>query len=309
MFVVTFIALWALSHPVEAAPAAYTLSSGSVTSANGFVECSDRGTFDTTGSSYSTCTRNFEVTGSGSYTSAAGYGDLHAQAFAAAGNAMATYQGGSDTAAEFQDSFTAFSSTCTTCLFSGTFTVTATLDGGAYARNPVDNSNGQLTLSLINTRDPGLLRDQEGASIHPGAFNGGGTSSTNGICGVGSGDPVNGYSATGNCLVTAQVPYTLGDTISLFASLQATAQSAPYLDQSTGTIYDGLAHADFYNTAKITDIAMYDSNGNRMNDIVFTAASGTVYPAAVPIPAAVWLFGSGLLGLVGVARRGNARRS
>ena len=26
-------------------------------------------------------------------------------------------------------------------------------------------------------------------------------------------------------------------------------------------------------------------------------------PAAVPLPAAVWLFGSGLLGLVGVARR------
>ncbi|HSH28376.1 MAG TPA: VPLPA-CTERM sorting domain-containing protein [Thiohalobacter sp.] len=30
---------------------------------------------------------------------------------------------------------------------------------------------------------------------------------------------------------------------------------------------------------------------------------GTTAPAAVPVPAAVWLFGSGLLGLVGVARR------
>ncbi|MGE5241685.1 MAG: VPLPA-CTERM sorting domain-containing protein [Bacteroidota bacterium] len=29
--------------------------------------------------------------------------------------------------------------------------------------------------------------------------------------------------------------------------------------------------------------------------------------ATVPVPAAVWLFGSGLLGLVGVARRRNAR--
>jgi hypothetical protein len=26
-------------------------------------------------------------------------------------------------------------------------------------------------------------------------------------------------------------------------------------------------------------------------------------PSAVPVPAAVWLFGSGLLGLIGVARR------
>ena len=34
--------------------------------------------------------------------------------------------------------------------------------------------------------------------------------------------------------------------------------------------------------------------------------SGTVGSAAVPVPAAVWLFGSGLLGLVGVARRKKA---
>jgi len=30
---------------------------------------------------------------------------------------------------------------------------------------------------------------------------------------------------------------------------------------------------------------------------------GTIHTSAVPVPAAVWLFGSGLLGLVGVARR------
>ena len=36
----------------------------------------------------------------------------------------------------------------------------------------------------------------------------------------------------------------------------------------------------------------------------FTASSdGTVTGALVPVPAAVWLFGSGLLGLVGIARR------
>jgi hypothetical protein len=43
-----------------------------------------------------------------------------------------------------------------------------------------------------------------------------------------------------------------------------------------------------------------------------TPASGSIFwddaslsatPAVVPVPAAVWLFGSGLLGLVGVARR------
>lgn len=35
-----------------------------------------------------------------------------------------------------------------------------------------------------------------------------------------------------------------------------------------------------------------------------TALDNFVAPAAVPVPAAVWLFGSGLLGLIGVARRG-----
>jgi hypothetical protein len=34
-----------------------------------------------------------------------------------------------------------------------------------------------------------------------------------------------------------------------------------------------------------------------------TPLSLTITPSAVPVPAAVWLFGSGLLGLVGVARR------
>ena len=33
---------------------------------------------------------------------------------------------------------------------------------------------------------------------------------------------------------------------------------------------------------------------------------GTINASAVPVPAAVWLFGSGLLGLVGVARRKKA---
>ena len=38
--------------------------------------------------------------------------------------------------------------------------------------------------------------------------------------------------------------------------------------------------------------------------VSFNAAFlGTATPSAVPVPAAVWLFGSGLLGLVGVARR------
>ena len=41
-------------------------------------------------------------------------------------------------------------------------------------------------------------------------------------------------------------------------------------------------------------------------DTAPTFVSGTVTVNPVPVPAAVWLFGSGLLGLIGVARRRNA---
>lgn len=48
------------------------------------------------------------------------------------------------------------------------------------------------------------------------------------------------------------------------------------------------------------------NNGGNIADLSNTRAfsvDGFDPPAAVPVPAAVWLFGSGLLGLVGVARR------
>jgi len=53
---------------------------------------------------------------------------------------------------------------------------------------------------------------------------------------------------------------------------------------------------DLYNTARLTDVTL--SNGATLS-----ALSGHNYVSSVPVPAAVWLFGSGLLGLIGVARR------
>ncbi len=53
---------------------------------------------------------------------------------------------------------------------------------------------------------------------------------------------------------------------------------------------------------------VYDADGDSVDVNVFdfdpTAASfGAVNPSAVPVPAAVWLFGSALLGIAGVSRR------
>jgi len=51
-----------------------------------------------------------------------------------------------------------------------------------------------------------------------------------------------------------------------------------------------------------------DAFGQDITGTTFNGASVTVLPAAVPLPAAVWLFGSGLLGVVGVARRRQSKK-
>jgi hypothetical protein len=69
----------------------------------------------------------------------------------------------------------------------------------------------------------------------------------------------------------------------------------------------GNATSDFSNTGLMQPVQFYDSNGNQIYDINITSESGLDYlhpqAAVVPLPAATWLFGSGLLGLLGVARR------
>ena len=78
----------------------------------------------------------------------------------------------------------------------------------------------------------------------------------------------------------------------------------PWLDFYSGQ-FDGLDYNSIDNE--------FESFGNYFNGYygyygyefegVWTGATMTPNTPAVPVPAAVWLFGSGLLGLVGVARR------
>lgn len=56
---------------------------------------------------------------------------------------------------------------------------------------------------------------------------------------------------------------------------------------------------DFDLTGSITISAQNDPGAS----VFSTVLSGTAAPSIVPVPAAVWLFGSGLLGLIGLARR------
>jgi hypothetical protein len=57
---------------------------------------------------------------------------------------------------------------------------------------------------------------------------------------------------------------------------------------------DGSAFDSYTSTFAINDAAFNEADGT------WTASTFSMTP--VPVPAAVWLFGSGLLGLVGVAR-------
>ncbi len=70
------------------------------------------------------------------------------------------------------------------------------------------------------------------------------------------------------------------------------------LSGGSAAIYYGAGILDFSNTAALTlDLPP---------GVTFTSESG-VFLTAVPVPAAVWLFGSGLLGLIGIARRRSSR--
>ena len=82
------------------------------------------------------------------------------------------------------------------------------------------------------------------------------------------------------------------------------------LNTSVSARSTGTASALFGNTLEWGGITeLRDSGGNLITN--FSIASGSSVdwtqavsaPAAIPVPAAVWLFGSGLIGLIGMARR------
>jgi len=93
---------------------------------------------------------------------------------------------------------------------------------------------------------------------------------------------------------------------SIFGNNEATGSDAlAAFDDSLFTF--GLLSAGNYELQFMMDMDT-GSGSDFFGEFVFGAGDGTdaVQLSAVPVPAAIWLFGSGLIGLVGLARRKNA---
>ena len=76
------------------------------------------------------------------------------------------------------------------------------------------------------------------------------------------------------------------------------------LDYTSGFVAAGQSSELISNTMIETGYALTDSSLTYgLGDIGTPGAAGSFTPAPVPVPAAVWLFSSGLAGLIGISRR------
>ena len=78
----------------------------------------------------------------------------------------------------------------------------------------------------------------------------------------------------------------------------------PYQTRGGGTITDGVDTIDIYFDA-IATLNQEASATSAVDDFVSSNYNVSPYASftVVPVPAAAWLFGSGLIGLIGIARR------
>lgn len=73
-----------------------------------------------------------------------------------------------------------------------------------------------------------------------------------------------------------------------------------------GDLWSLSGTVDFSNTILLSQMSVFNDVGGTQlaNGFDVTAQSGTVYSTSVvPLPGAIWFFGSGLLGLIGISRR------
>lgn len=152
------------------------------------------------------------------------------------------------------------------------------LTGGVLDLNSINVSGGAGSTLVIGLTDTGFLGTTAGYTA-----NYGGTTSTNGVASPGG---------TGS--VTLEFYH---DPINVEFGPASIFNSGPL----GGPTFDGSATLGF--TAgtpySLSIIATIDHGAGSHN----TSFDAELRPQPVPVPAAVWLFGTGLVGLVAVARR------
>ncbi len=161
------------------------------------------------------------------------------------------------------------------------------------------------TLTISNLQTDGLLHVSfsvdrtisSSASVFAG-----GIVSVLGGTGINADDDRVGFSNSGSDTVDLVLPVTSGVPLIFAAGLSLNVNF-----NNVSGIFSGSASADFSNTVTLTEFLVTDLNNNPLTGINIQSESGTIYAVSplntIPIPSAVWLFGSGLIGLIGVARR------
>lgn len=172
------------------------------------------------------------------------------------------------------------------------------ISGEAYALQTYQNTSGSIQTYTLNLNLDGDVLDAPGSSYinaEVGIFSGIDIVSDYSSCGGGSSEWMAGFSSyiCGLQLATGFTPYieltggpeSISDTVSFDIAAGQTFTIYAELEALT---FGG--YADAFSTLDMT----FDDTSN-------LAALGPM--TAVPVPAAAWLFGSGLLCLVGVTRR------
>ena len=194
----------------------------------------------------------------------------------------------------------------------------------AYAGDKIytayDGSQNGVTVRDSTTFNQQLFFD-------PGFTINGITAGNNNDMYLTSGNNIYNYSDTGTLLNTFTWPqtsiiysdtsYSDGKLFTVYGGSQlgVTVRDATTLVQitavQTGFTASGIAsgdNSDFYLTLDNV-IYHYTDTGALINSMTFPDSGidymGITYASAVPVPAAVWLFVSGLVGLVGISRRSN----
>jgi hypothetical protein len=157
-----------------------------------------------------------------------------------------------------------------------------------------DVTSGSFSL-FGEVRDP-----DDGFNIFYDGYDGNGPGDPNGLL---SGDLVDfGWSGTGN--TTGELEFTFDHTSGILATGPLTKGGNPTGYSGGGMILDVNTTFD-----ELGELPSPFSSSSTFNDSLLTTnwtgtGTGQVF---VPVPAAVWLFGSGLIGLVGLGARDRKR--